>query len=153
MDARVHAGEKRTKLAEALVGGFFWQGDSDGEGETRARGADDGRGARENLGRSMRRSEGAGRGMGERNGSGNGPGMTRFGEMAGAGARLGGAAAGGAATTSQVADVEASDSPTPFTEIREFLRRGQLDRERTMRSISLADTYRDVSAAQADVDV
>ena len=136
-----------TKLAEALVGGFFWQGDSDGEGEGAREGADDGRGARENLGRSMRRSEGAGRGMGGRNGSGNGPGMTRFGEMAGAGAARA-ASVGGATTTNQVADVEASDSPTPFTEIREFLRRGQLDRERTMRSTSLADTYRDVSAAK-----
>ena len=45
-----------TKLAEALVGGFFWQGDSDGEGEGAREGADDGRGARENLGRSMRLS-------------------------------------------------------------------------------------------------
>ena len=31
-----------TKLAEALVGGFFWQGDSDGEGEGAREGADDG---------------------------------------------------------------------------------------------------------------
>lgn len=136
-----------TKLAEALVGGFFWQGDSDGEGAREGEGEGDGRGARENLGRSVRGSDGAGRGLGERSGSGSGPGMTRFGEMAGAGTARA-ASVGGATTANQVADVEASDSPTPFTEIREFLRRGQLDRERTMRSSSLADAYRDVSAAK-----
>lgn len=126
-----------TKIASALVGGFFWQGEDEGDGFEG--------GAKEN------RTMDVGRAMDEEQSvrtRGNGAGGARAGTTTTTG-RIG--EVGGATRTTRFANEAAaaetaSDSPTPFTEIREFLRRGQMDRERMARS-SAGGAYGEISAA------
>ena len=125
-----------TKIASALVGGFFWQGEDEGDGFEG--------GAKEN------RTMDVGRAMDEEQSvrtRGNGAGGARAGTTTTTG-RIG--EVGGATRTTRFANEAAaaetaSDSPTPFTEIREFLRRGQMDRERMARS-SAGGAYGEISA-------
>jgi len=127
------------KVASALVGGFFFAAPETEEKDARAAGeAAQARAA--SRGRGLE-TDGAVRRLAV--GDENGGGRTRMGVEA---MDIGAERARPTTTTAMAVQTSTlgTDSPTPFTEIKEFLRRGQMDRERLTRPV-MASAVKPVS--------